>query len=138
MAPWFVRKAIYRYAKGSQWGDADWYRWFFDGNESYGYAALDRMIDYANSQGIAFSVVLLPAGVAYQEGGYVLADLHERLGSYLNERGIAVLDPIDAFARDPAELIDETDHMHSAGIELMARLIAEFIRDQDAEGKARG
>ena len=137
LAPWFIRKAIYRYAKGDQWGDADWYRWFFDGNEAHGYASLDRIIDYADSSGIALSVVLLPAGAAYHEGGYVLADLHARLRIYLVDRGIPVLDPVDAFAGDPAGLIDETDHMHSAGIDLMARLIAEFIRDQDAAQKPR-
>jgi len=127
LAPWFIRKAIYRYAKGSQWGDADWYRWFFDGNEAYGYASLDRMIDYARSQGIAFSVVLVPAGAAYIDDEYVLADLHDQIEAYLVDRGIRVLNPVNEFLLSREDLIDETDHLHQPGIDLMGNLVAEFI-----------
>ena len=125
---WFVRKAIYRYMKGNAWGDAGWYRWFFEGNEARGYACLDQMLEYAKSREIDFSVVLLPAGAAYLDGEYVLADIHRRIEGHLRARGVPVFSPIDEFSAREGELIDETDHMHPAGIDLMGRLMAEFLR----------
>ena len=132
MSPWFIGKVIYRYQKGGHlYGDDGWYRWLFEGNEEWGYRQLDDMIEESRSRGARFSVVLLPAGIAYIDGEYVLADVHADIQRYLAARGVPVLSPVEDFRGESGELIDESDHMYQPGLELMGRLIAEFIMKTD-------
>ena len=134
MSPWFIGKVIYRYQKGGHlYGDDGWYRWLFEGNEDWGYRQLDDMIDESSARDIRFSVVILPAGIAYVDGEYLLDDIHADIERHLQSRGVPVLSPVDAYRGESGQLIDESDHMYQPGLELMGRLIGEFVLRTDRD-----
>jgi lysophospholipase L1-like esterase len=122
--PWFLRKAIYRLRKT---GLVAWYEWMFAANEARAQADIRAMAAYCAGRGAGFSVVLLPSGAAYVDGGYVLSELYARMGRFLDAEGIPHLAPIAEFGRDPARLFDETDHLWEPGNELMAELLQGFL-----------
>jgi hypothetical protein len=127
MLPWFVRKAVYRVMKGGGKVSVGWYRWLFEANEGRAQDDIRGMARYCAERGARFSVVLLPAGVAYADGAYALADVYDRLLGFLRAERIPALAPIEAFASDPARFFDETDHLWDVGNERMAEIIESLL-----------
>lgn len=123
--PWFVRKAVYRFHKRD--GLVGWYEWVFAANEARAQADMRAMAAYCRERGKGFSVVLLPSGVAFVNGRYVLAELYAQITRFLAAEGISHLAPIEEFAGDPQRYLDETDHLYDAGNEKMAELLAGFL-----------
>jgi len=132
--PWFLRKAVYRYKKAEQTGGSvGWYLWMFEGNEERGRHHIRAMSKYAAEQGARFSVLLMPSGLAYSDGEYGLADMNERISTFLREEGIPFVSPVEEFSQGTDGLIDNTEHFTLAGNELLAELVAELI-GQPARG----
>jgi hypothetical protein len=148
-SPWFVRKAIYRLAKrgvtgfgslhrlrfqnlmgGNPRNTVEWYEWFFAGNEISGFAHLAAMVEYAKSEGIAFGVVFLPVGSAFEDGQFGLVDEYQSLGLFLEKRGVPYLDPTPVFAAGPGRFFDGTDHLSPTGDALVASILADFIESR--------
>lgn len=127
MSLWFIRKGIYRFNKKSASSTA-WYEWMFRGGEQAGYDAMSQMSAYAEKHDIHFSVVLLPSGAAFQNGEYLLADMFERIGNFLNGAGIRYLDATEDFRNASESEYDATDHFHDAGNVIMAQVLARFMR----------
>ncbi|MEE2677774.1 MAG: hypothetical protein VX546_04270 [Myxococcota bacterium] len=133
MTPWFVRKAIYRINKGGP-ASVRWYEWMFAGNETWGQEALLRMKAYAEEREIGFSVVLLPSIHAFSEDGtYTLADINQRIASFLEDQNILYIDARFSFQDDPQQYLDPTDHLHVAGAERMASVLARALMLGDPE-----
>lgn len=129
---WILRKLVYRLRKGSLRQSTattiGWYRWLFDGNGAHGCSQLREMKAYCDANGIAFTVVLLPAGCAYIEGQYTLADIHQKLREFAERNSIDMIDTAPLFAADPQRFFDETDHFLHDGDELMAEILADRLR----------
>lgn len=133
MTPWFIRKAIYRINKGGP-ASVRWYEWMFEGNESWGQEALLRMKSYAEERRIAFSVVLLPSIHAFSsDGTYALADINQRIASFLEDQNILYIDARFSFEDDPQQYLDPTDHLYVAGAERMAQVLARALMLGDPE-----
>jgi lysophospholipase L1-like esterase len=132
MSPFFVRKAIYRLKKGEKNGSVGWYRWFYEGNEERGQEILSRMAQLGKTEGFNFGVVLLPSGLSFEEDGYMLTDLHERMRGFLEKAGIPYLDPLAQMERDVDRYWDPTDHFHEAGNREIARVIASLAAEMAA------
>jgi len=134
-SPWFIRKAIYRIKKYRGWDDyhnlkasAKWYQWLFKGNKDAGYKHLKEMALYANEKGINFTVVLLPAGVAYDENdSYGLSDMYESIGAFLKANNISYINPIDNFGSNVEKYFDPTDHLTFKGNVLMAEILHRYL-----------
>jgi hypothetical protein len=126
MTRWFARKAVYRMQKS---GNAylDWYQWFFEGNEQWGYDQLSAMANYSREQGIRFSVVLLPSAYAFSTDGYKLEHLNRPLRAFLDSEGIRYSDPIERFQAGADIFYDETDHLYDPGNIEMARVMLEIM-----------
>ncbi len=122
--PWFLRKAVYRVVKRAP---VRWYRWLFAGNESRGQDDIRSMAAFCAEQGAGFSVVLMPSGAAYGPDGYALAEIYQRLVSFLRHEGIPSLAPVQEFASDPKRYFDETDHFYDVGNERMAEVLDGFL-----------
>jgi lysophospholipase L1-like esterase len=131
MAPWFVRKAIYRYHKQGN-SSVGWYEWLFAGSREIGFGQLAALQDYAGAQGIDLRVVLLPAGVAYRNGEYLLSRMHGEIGAFLASRGIPYRDAAEEFGREHERYFDATDHLVDAGNVLMADLMAQLLEQPRA------
>jgi hypothetical protein len=131
MTPLFVGKAIYRlHKRGSQ--SVGWYEWLYEGNREFGLGRIAALHEYAVDRGIDLRVVLLPAGVAYENGTYRLAWIHEEIGGFLAARGIPYQSPIEEFSRDPGRYFDATDHLQDAGNALMAEVMAQLLEEPRA------
>ncbi len=128
---WFIGKAIYRYKKGgsSASTSVDWYRWLYEGNEQLGRQALEAMNAYCRSSRCGFSVVLLPAGVAYTDTGYALDDMYDEISGFLADRAIPHLSPVESFASDPKGYFDLTDHPTPEGNALIVRILHDFLAE---------
>lgn len=134
MTPWFVRKGLYRLNKGGVTPDPAWYRWLFRGTRGVYLPQIERMAAWARGKGVGFRVVILPAGVGYTGGSYVLADVHGEIAAYLASRQIACDEAAGAFSGDVTALIDATDHFTPAGAEVMAAWLAERLRNGPGPG----
>ncbi|HVZ93035.1 MAG TPA: GDSL-type esterase/lipase family protein [Phycisphaerales bacterium] len=133
--PWFVRKLIYRWHRGNL-GTNDnvrpstaWYRWIYEGTRSVNMPYFDELQSVAKTNGATFSVVLLPAGGAYRNGAYELADEYADIAKYLAARDIPCDDASSLFL-DHVDEIDETDHFTVAGCQRMASHLAAFLREK--------
>ena len=135
MSLWFVRKAVYRAVKRGP-SSVRWYKWFFAGNEEIGYGHLRELAAYAEANGARFSVVLMPAGIAYGDDGYALADMYGRIGAFLRAEGILHVDPTGEFGANKERYFDHTDHFYPAGNERMAQIMGNLIRNLDGKNGA--
>jgi hypothetical protein len=127
MGLWFVRKGIYRLNKPTA-SSSEWYKWMFGGGEKTGYEALSRMSAYSKDHDIAFSVVLLPSGAAFQNGEYLLTEMFERVGQFLSSAGIRYIDATEDYRKESDGEYDATDHFNDSGNVKMAQLMARFLR----------
>jgi lysophospholipase L1-like esterase len=134
-SPWFLRKAIYRIIKYSGPGDyqkemasVKWYQWLFRGNMEAGYSDIKKMVLYANDLGINFTIVLFPAGVAYNDdGSYELSYMNRNIGAFLKANDIDYVDTTDRFASNVKEYFDPTDHLTFEGNKLMAEILYKYL-----------
>ena len=122
-APFFVRKAIYRFMKGGGMSSVRWYRWLYEGNRASLLPVIREMAELARSRGCEFDVVLFPPAAAYTDEGFVLQDVVGEIAGYLREHGIPVIAPVAEFGADIRGLQDGTDHLTAAGSECLARVI---------------
>jgi len=127
--PMFVRKAIYRWKKQGRLSSPGWYRWLVDGNgnQAWWMQKVRLMRDNANEHGKPFAVVIMPAGCAYENGRYVLQDLHDRLATGLKQEGINVVDLAPTFLARPAEWLDGTDHLTPDGHRVLAQTLSPLV-----------
>lgn len=128
-SPWFLRKLVYRMHRKIG-GELYWYRWLFEGNEEIAQGHLNAMASYAAASGIDFFVVLLPSGLAYENGGYALSDMYERIADLLRREQIPYLEPRKEIGADPAGYINDSDHMHDAGNVLMSQIMARIVDER--------
>ena len=132
---WFLRKAIYRINKYNTLDDyhklkasVKWYQWLFKGNKDAGYDHIKEMALYANEKGISFTVVLLPAGVAYnRNGSYGLSDMYESIGAFLKVNNINYIDPTDEFGSNVEKYFDPTDHLTFEGNVQMVEILRRYL-----------
>lgn len=117
--PFLIRKAIYRMVKGGQMSSVAWYRWLYEGNKKEGLNEIEKMKKLADEKGFAFTVVLFPPAVAY-DNGFQLEAIAQDLRAELDSRGIPFFTPIDVFSENPSTLQDNTDHMTPQGCEKLA------------------
>jgi len=140
-SPWFIRKAIYRIKKYSGLDDyhknkasIGWYQWLFNGNKDAGYNYIKEMALYANEKGCSFTVVLLPAGVAYNDDGtYELSYINANIGAFLKANNISYINPTDIFRSDVEKYFDPTDHLTFDGNALMAEILHKHLEMSDKE-----
>ncbi len=132
-SPWFVRKAIYRLKKEGGLSSAGWYRWLYEGNKKEGCEIIRKMASNAKAKDASFSVFILPAGVAYGDGSYDLADVHAEIRSFLEESGIDCIDPTELLMEKHRQYFDGTDHFTVSGCERAAEIIARFLIDLERE-----
>jgi hypothetical protein len=135
VTPFFVREAIYRWKKREGSAPVRWYRWMYEGNAEWGAEQIRRIAETARERDIHLSAMLLPSRAAYQDGGYVLADMYAGRGAVLDRAGIPYMDPTETFAADPARFPDETDHPGDDGNVLIAGLMFEFLDQQRDEAR---
>ncbi len=127
-SPWFARKAIYRMKKGHTFASPTWLRWMFNGNKEHFLALIaDMQRTVAEREG-RFTVVLLPAGSAYQHDGYELQSIHDEISSYLRARSVTVLDLAPVFQTTAKQHFDATDHLTVDGDAAIAAQVEKFIR----------
>jgi hypothetical protein len=124
-APFFVRKAIYRFMKGGGMSSVRWCRWLYEGNRATLLPVIREMAEQARSRGCEFDVVLFPPAAAYTDEGFVLQDVVGQITAYLRDHGIPVVAPVAEFGADVRGLQDGTDHLTAAGSECLARVIRE-------------
>lgn len=136
MTRWFVRKAIYRYEKRGK-VSLNWYEWMFRGNEQWGYDQIRAMRDYARASDIVFGIVLLPSAYAFSPEGYQLADIHAKLGAFLEAESIPQLDAVARFQAGAARFYDDTDHFHDEGNVEMAHTLIELLEHARAASAPR-
>jgi hypothetical protein len=129
-----IRKAIYRWHKSESIPymketlvSVSWYRWMFAGNRVRGYDVLSDMKLYAEENQIDLTVMLLPAGCAYQNGTYELTPMYDDVYAFLKKAGIAALDARDLYAPHAKEWIDSTDHLTLEGNRVTAAFLAEQL-----------
>ena len=122
-SPFFLRKAIYRFYKHGKMSSLSWYRWLFRGNKEKGLQIINRISAYAHQHNSKFTILVLPAGVAYQNETYQLEDISSEILSYLENHEIDYINPEKSFAKDTANLIDDTDHMTSEGSRKLGEII---------------
>ena len=92
-----------------------------------GYNHIKEMALYANEKGSSFTVVLLPAGVAYNENGsYGLSDMYQNIGAFLKANNINYINPIDKFGSNAEKYFDPTDHLTFEGNVLMAEILRQI------------
>jgi hypothetical protein len=120
---WFARKLIYRLHKGDP-VTPGWYLWVYAGEANAGFRDLETMADYCASAKKGFTVVLLPAGCAYEGKTYALDNMYDEIASWLKQREIAFTNPVAAFGESPRTLFTSTDHLTIQGNRLMAGVIA--------------
>lgn len=124
MSPWFLRKLLYRFRKDGLIS-LDWYRWVYEGNRQRGLGVVQEMAEYCRTNGAAFTVALLPAGIAYDNNGtYMLSGMYDEITSTLAQRGIDVANPWRDFSERPARFFTDSDHLTPAGNERMAEILA--------------
>ncbi len=126
-SPWMIRKAIYRMIKGGKLFSVRYYRWLFKGVRETGFSRIRQMASYLRQRDARFSVVLLPAGCAYNDGTYELDDMYGEICAFLEANDIEYVNPVADFSSDPAPYLDETDHLHYEGNVLMAEIIRDRI-----------
>jgi hypothetical protein len=124
--PWLLRKAVYRLHR--RLGNVHWYRWLFEGNRDAGFESIRRLHAYALAHDISLRVAILPAGSAYRDGVYELADVHGEITRFLAAEGIPHWDLSERLGLDPGSYFDDTDHLHDAGNELIADVIFDDLR----------
>jgi len=137
-SPWFIRKAIYRMIKYSSFDDyhklkasIKWYQWLFKGNKDAGLNQIKEMASYMNEKGSNFTVVLLPAGVAYNENGsYGLAEMYENIGDFLKANNINYINPTNKFRTNVEKYFDHTDHLTFEGNVLMVEILNRYLQDR--------
>ena len=127
-SPWFVRKAVYRWHKGGELVSVEWYRWMFRGNAERAIEKVAEMSKVAEAHGARFAVVVLPAGCAYRDGLYLLADIHDAIRSDLQALGIDVIDARNAFTLRAGDAFDITDHLTVEGNRIMAGILASLLQ----------
>ncbi len=125
--PWFARKAVYRLHKRG-YVSVPWYRWIYAGNREHAFGVIEGMARYGTENGARFVVVLLPAGSAYADGGYELADLYADLSRQMESMGIPCTGPVAAFMEDHERLFTDTDHLTPEGNRRMADELARLVR----------
>ena len=134
----FLRKAIYRLRKHGSLIESNetsdgWYRWLFEGNREFARRHLKAIVDHTRRNGIRFTVILLPAGSAFEPSGeYRLADLHRSIASLLKAEGVKYSDSSGVFAEDTQYLINETEHPSILGNQKLAELVAAWVRAGDS------
>jgi lysophospholipase L1-like esterase len=130
--PWMTKKLIYRWHKGGglihpALVSAEWYRWLYAGNREHGFSKIEEMREYCSERRIAFSVILLPAGCAYRNQRYELADMYREIAGWAKDKAIDVLDCSDTWGGLPDSLFDATDHLTRTGNQRMAMTIAQYL-----------
>jgi hypothetical protein len=120
---WFLLKLAYRAHKGDPVSPS-WYSWIFDRGADAGFRDLETIASHCASAGQRLTVVLLPAGCAYENGTYALTEMERDISSRLEQRGIAFIDTAAAFGESPQTLLNETDHLTLDGNRVMAGVIA--------------
>lgn len=135
---WFVRKLIYRSFKGNKPVAPALYEWVFANTKEQSFAIIEQMKAYANEHDMGFTIVLLPAGSAYQEDDYILHEMYTEIGMFLSASGIDYLDLVDVFAAYPDQFFDETDHLTLAGNEVLAEHIYMHWRTRYPIAKPEG
>lgn len=121
--PFFIRKAIYRYMKDGKMSSIKWYSWMFEGNKEAFLPIINRMADFAKSNGSTFKVVLFPPAVGYENGQFQLNEVFDEITTYCKKNNLAVIAPVAEFSQNVYELQDNTDHFEAPG----SRVMAEFI-----------
>jgi len=127
--PFFIRKAIYRFEKGGEMSSVRWYQWLYEGNKA-DVGMIKDMAATAAANGCRFTVVLFPPAVAYQNGGFALQSVFDKIERHLDENGISWLAPVADFSQNISSLQDNTDHFTPAGSRKMAEVIYENLRQQ--------
>lgn len=122
--PWMVRKLIYRMHKGGIAPSVSWYLWTFNATRRQGFDRLQEMARIASGWHADFKVVVLPAGSAYTPQGYGLQPMRSQIEDFLAAQGIAFLSPVEEMHGKPAQYFDATDHLTTAGNQLLSDLIA--------------
>lgn len=130
--PWFVRKMIYRWIKYGTLSTTSrpssrWYRWMFEGTQDETLDQIRKMKAFARENEIAFSVFMLPAGVAYEDGAYTLSDIHSNVSIALRSWDIVVVDGKKVFAEKSADFFDETDHLTYEGNQAVANVLSQLF-----------
>jgi hypothetical protein len=129
--PFFVKKAMYRFEKGTLLGGMNptinWYQWMIKGTTRRTLDEVAAMHSWARDHGIAFAVSILPAGIALGGGTNALAAEQKLIVDALRARGVVVADDTQQFIKTPS-LFDETDHLTGPGNHVAAGQIAEFFR----------
>jgi hypothetical protein len=131
--PWLLRKLVYRIKKGGSaahpnMASVEWYRWLFEGNREHGCGQILAMSEYCRQRGVHFTLVLYPAGCAYSDGTYRLADVVDALRRFSAEHGIDVLDCTPLLADAPQRYFDGTDHLQLDGNRRMAGFLVQRLR----------
>ncbi|MGP9814526.1 hypothetical protein ACTZWT_23690 [Rhodopseudomonas sp. NSM] len=130
--PFFIRKATYRFEKGTLLGGMNptlqWYRWLIGGTRQQTLDDIGAMAAFAKNHGISFAVFILPSGLALAGGTNALADEQQTIASALQARGIAVANQADRFIQSPS-LFDQTDHLTGPGNHVAAAQLATFVRN---------
>jgi hypothetical protein len=132
--PWFVRKLVYRYYRNA---DAHlynerWYRWIFEGTKEMVFQDLKDMQAMARQKGFHLTVIPLPSGFAYQNGKYVLADMHGGIIDFLQKNSIHYINLLQSYpADDPKAYFDVTDHLTYRGNHVLVNaLMADYASRQ--------
>jgi hypothetical protein len=127
MLPWVFRKAVYRYQKGDAPTSVRWYRWLYRGNRERVVALIREMATTAHGHGSSFTVVLLPAGVAFVGARYLLEDIEEDLTSTLRQAGISCDSAVAVMRDGRARLYDRTDHLTANGNRQLVPILARSV-----------
>jgi lysophospholipase L1-like esterase len=133
-SPILLKKLFYRLQKGGRLVSPAWYRWLVGGNEAWAYALISQMAKDASQQHASFGVFLLPAGCAYSQSGYELADLHARIAEELRQRGVTVVDLAPLLTKG---LFDPTDHLTPAGHRALSQILAPRLVQAKSNSRRR-
>jgi hypothetical protein len=99
--------------------------------------AFHNMADFADSEGFAVFVVIFPRIPMNDWSGYPYDEIHRKVAAAADERGLQVIDLLEAFTRfeDPSRLRrGEIDpHPSRQGHALAAETIRERLREESPE-----
>jgi hypothetical protein len=127
---WFVGKLVYRIQKEGM-VSVRWYRWLYGGARDAGLEDIRRMAQYCTQRNCPFSVVLLPAGCAYSDGGYALDGMYSDMEAWLRANRIACTNAVDAFRDGPALYFTNSDHLTPQGNAVMAGVAARVLNREN-------